>query len=148
MSLSYHSTQEVDSNFIATGSSSMDVALYRGNVTDALLDEAISQARMSPALRLEVHIPRADVEQHRPHLESRKFKVVGFGTTHFTPRYEFVRYGLLLRGQDPTAPPVHPQMRRETKSDDLPVREVDPRVSAIMTEYPTVVAATILARGQ
>jgi|SRR5579864_1950463 len=114
MSLTFHSQSEVDTQFVCADSNGMDVALYRGDVTETGLDDAVTRAKSSPALTLEVHIPKTKVDSVRPMLEQREFKVVGHGVTHFSPRYEYVRYGLRLRGADPTAAPVHPQAERTT----------------------------------
>jgi hypothetical protein len=157
MSLTFHSSQEVDSNFLETGSSSQDVALYRGDVTDTAVDEAVAKSRLSSVLRLEIHIPRTDIEKHRELLESRGFKVVGTGVTHFSPRYEFVRFGLLLRGPDPALQvhPLaqHPEMRVEMnppQEPKVPQGHVDlekSRIATLLRENGVAGAAALLSRG-
>jgi hypothetical protein len=106
--LTFHSQQEIDSNFLGTGQSSTDVALYRGDVTDELVSAAIARARMSSALMLEVHVPRTKLDTLRPVLDGQGFRVIGYGTTPVTPRYEYIRFGLRLRGQQPEAL-IHPR---------------------------------------
>jgi hypothetical protein len=107
MSMTYHSQLEVDSNFCCTDGSGMDVALYQGDFDDVALDNAVEDAKHSPALRLEIHVPRTRLEVWRQVLEPRGFKIVGHGVTNASPRYEYVRFSLKLRGIDRT--PIQPR---------------------------------------
>jgi hypothetical protein len=132
--LTFHSQQEVESNFLATGQASMDVALYRGDVTDELLDDAVTRARMSSALMLEVHIPRTKLDMLRPVLDVRGFKVIGYGTTYVSPRYEYIRFGLRLRGQEQIDGEIHPRTPIHPRPEGLLGYEQD-AIAAMNLKY-------------
>jgi hypothetical protein len=113
----------------------MDVAIYHGDYNDIALDDAVATAYASPALTLEIHAPINRDAVMRQVLEPRGFKIVGHGVSRESPRHEYVRFALRLRGLDSAQARIHPdawhQPRQAPQTEQEAIAQVSESLKSV-----------------